>query len=227
MRDNYLQSMLGQNEQVVYATRQHWLVLAGEIVSECVLASALFIAITVMWWNWSTATTIPLWYVLLLLPLVSLLRDTYIWHSRKYLVTNKRVIYITGIFNKDVSDSALEKVTDIKLEQSFLGRLFDYGDVTILTASELGASRFRRIFHPVALKTAMLNVKDGLDAPQPSQHSHHEQAVEEPAAVPVVHSAGVGLVELLVQLHQLHKDGILSTSEYEAKKSEILAKLVP
>ena len=37
------------------------------------------------------------------------------------------------------------KVNDVKMEQSFLGRLLGYGDIEILTASELGVNLFRRI----------------------------------------------------------------------------------
>src|SRR5207248_3188485 len=101
----------------------------------------------------------PLAYLLLLLPVLSLLRDVLRWANRKYIVTNWRVIQIAGVFNKDVTDSSLEKVNDVKLEQSLLGRLLDYGDIEILTASELGVNQFRRVGQPIRLKTAMLNAK--------------------------------------------------------------------
>ncbi len=50
---------------------------------------------------------------------------------------------ISGIFNKSVIDSSLEKVNDIKMDQSALGRMFGYGDIEILTASELGVNLFK------------------------------------------------------------------------------------
>jgi hypothetical protein len=40
-------------------------------------------------------------------------------------------------------------VNDVKLSQSFWGRLFDYGDIEILTASEVGANVFRSIGDPI------------------------------------------------------------------------------
>ena len=67
-----------------------------------------------------------------------------------------------GTVNKNVIDSSLEKVNDVRLTQSVLGRMLNYGDVEILTASELGTNLFQRIGSPIQFKTAMLNEKDKL-----------------------------------------------------------------
>ena len=67
-----------------------------------------------------------------------MLRDILIWWNRQYIITSLRVIQISGVINKNLTDSSLEKVNDVKLSQSIVGRLFDYGNVEILTASEVG-----------------------------------------------------------------------------------------
>src|SRR5688500_19639419 len=79
-------------------------------------------------------------YILVLVPLAGMIRDILIWSNRQYIVTNRRVIQVTGVLSKEVLDTSLEKVTDVKMTQSFLGRMFDYGDIEILTASELGVN---------------------------------------------------------------------------------------
>src|SRR5215510_15041304 len=163
MADRYLINLLGENEHILFVTRQHWLVLFGEILSEMVLAAVLGGLVTLIWMFWLSDPRVPLGYLLLLLPAVSLLRDLLIWKNRQYVVTNWRVIQIAGVFSKEVSDSSLEKVNDVKLEQSFLGRLLGYGSIEILTASELGVSKFYNIGHPIRLKTAMLNAKETLN----------------------------------------------------------------
>src|SRR5712692_9300386 len=127
MTDNYLKKLLGDNEHIIFVTRQHWLVLLAAILSESMVAIALLILITLIWRIWLPHSHVPLAYLLLLLPVLSLLRDVLRWANRKYIVTNWRVIQIAGVFNKDVTDSSLEKVNDVKLEQSLLGRLLDYG----------------------------------------------------------------------------------------------------
>src|SRR5215475_8234691 len=163
MADRYLINLLGENEHILFATHQHWLFLFGEILSEIVIAAVLGGLVTLIWMFCLPDQLVPFGYLLLLLPAVSLLRDLLIWRNRQYVVTNWRVIQIAGVFNKEVSDSSLEKVNDVKLEQSFLGRLLGYGSIEILTASELGVSKFDKIGRPIRLKTAMLNAKENLN----------------------------------------------------------------
>jgi hypothetical protein len=163
MADRYLINLLGDNEHILFVTRQHWLVLFGEILAEMVIAVVLGGLVTLIWMFWLPDPLVPLGYLLLLLPAASLLRDLFIWRNRQYVVTNWRVIHIAGVFSKEVSDSSLEKVNDVKLEQSFLGRLLGYGSIEILTASELGVSKFNKVGRPIRLKTAMLNAKENLN----------------------------------------------------------------
>src|SRR5262245_32082065 len=163
MADRYLINLLGEHERILFVTRQHWLVLFGEILSDMVIAAVLGGLVTLIWMFWLPDPLVPLGYLLLLLPAVSLLRDLLIWKNRQYVVTNWRVIQIAGVFSKEVSDSSLEKVNDVKLEQSLLGRLLGYGSIEILTASELGVSKFNKIGRPIRLKTAMLNAKENLN----------------------------------------------------------------
>src|SRR5829696_7920936 len=157
MTNSYVQGLLGQNERIILATRQHWFVLFSNIVLEIVLILVLIVGI-------SAAATVNqlagFGYILVLVPLIGMLRDILIWRNREYIVTNRRVIQINGVFSKDVVDSSLEKVNDVKMNQSFFGRMFDYGDIEILTASEVGANTFKRIGEPIKFKTAMLNAKE-------------------------------------------------------------------
>ncbi|GAG64917.1 unnamed protein product [marine sediment metagenome] len=101
----------------------------------------------------------------------------------------------------------LVKVTDVKMEQSAMGRLFDYGDIEILTASELGANLFRRIDEPIHFKTAMLNAKERIE--------QGEEAFKPDEGLP-------GLIASLDQLHQM---GILSDEEFSLKKADLLARI--
>jgi uncharacterized membrane protein YdbT with pleckstrin-like domain len=210
MADSYLKSLLGENEQILFVTRQHWLVLVAEIISETILTIALTILISLVWILWLPNPLIIVAYLLLLFPLLSLARDVMIWRSRQYIITSRRVIQISGVFNKDVTDSSLEKVNDVKLEQSALGRLFDYGNVEILTASELGANLFRQVGRPISLKTAMLNAKEQLE--------HRGDSAPR-------RSSEGSVVDLIAQLDSLRKSGVLTETEFQQKKAQLLAKI--
>ena len=57
------------------------------------------------------------------------------------------------------TDSSLEKINDAVLTQSIFGRMFGFGDLDVLTASEAGIERFRMIIDPIGFKRAMLDAK--------------------------------------------------------------------
>ena len=207
MTNSYVQGLLGQNERIVLATRQHWFVLFSNIVLEIVLTLVLIVGVT-------AATTVnplaAIGFVLLLVPLIGMLRDILIWRNREYIVTNRRVIQISGVFSKDVVDSSLEKVNDVKMSQSMFGRMFDYGDVEILTASEMGINLFQRIGDPVKFKTAMLNAKEKMGYEGTSAQPQHTED-DIPAQI--------------AELDELRKKGIVTEAEFQAKKKELLAKM--
>ena len=156
MAKDYLEEMLGQNERILLRARKHWSILFGNIALEIVLTIALIVAIFTLL-PLVALPLMPLGFILVLVPLIGMVRDFLLWYNRQYIVTNRRVIQTAGVFSKDVVDSSLEKVNDVKLSQSFWGRMFDYGDIEILTASEVGANVFRSIGGPIEFKTAMLN----------------------------------------------------------------------
>ena len=207
MAKSYIQSMLGENERVLLVTRQHWFVLFSAITAEIFVTLVIIVGV-------SAAATLydrraAFGFSLVLLPILSAVRDTLIWNNHEYLVTNRRVIQISGIFNKNVVDSSLEKVNDVKMSQSMFGRLFDYGDVEILTASEIGVNLFKRIGDPVKFKTAMLNAKEKMGYAESGPHAKHAENI--PA--------------LIAELDELRKKGIVTEAEFQAKKKELLAKM--
>ena len=93
------------------------------------------------------------------LVLISAFLDYLRWNNEQYIVTDQRVIQIRGVLNKEVIDSSLDKINDVELRQSWLGRIFNYGTIEILTASDVGINEMRRIAQPLEFKRAMLDAK--------------------------------------------------------------------
>lgn len=214
MAESYLDRLLGENERIILTARQHWFLLFSTIFMEIVLMLAI-VALGIFVFLWKPDVwilTLLGGLLLFLVPLISMIRDILVWANREFIVTNRRVMQISGIVNKSVTDSSLEKVNDVKLDQSFLGRMFDYGDIEILTASELGANQFRRIGKPIKFKTAMLNAKERL-----------EQETYRPVAGDVVRPADIPT--MITGLDQLRQQGILSEEEFQAKKADLLSKM--
>ncbi len=210
MPKSYIENLLGDQERIILVTRQHWFMLVKSIVLEILLIFiiiAIAIGTKVIFSQYTWLITIT-GAVVLVIPLATMIRDVLDWSNRRYIVTNRRVIQISGVFGKDVIDSSLEKVNDVKLDQSFLGRLFNYGDIEILTASELGANLFKRIGEPIRFKTAMINAKEQLER---GGESGFKEAINLP--------------EMIAELDQLRQKGILTEEEFQKKKTELLKKI--
>ena len=112
MAKDYLEEMLGENEQILLRARKHWSVLFGNIVLEIFLILALIVASFALL-PLVAFPVVPLGFALVLVPLVGMVRDFLIWFNRQYIVTNRRVIQTSGVFSKDVVDSSLEKANEV------------------------------------------------------------------------------------------------------------------
>ena len=116
------------------------------------------------------------------------------------MLTNRRVIQVEGVLNRNATDSSLEKINDAVLSQSVFGRMFDFGDLTVLTASESGIEKMRMLRSPVVYKKKMLDAKhdyevdmeragwapsppirDGSTAPQPAPGAPLDDTTATPA----------------------------------------------
>ena len=156
MDDPYLSRLLIKNEKVLFQTRQHWVSLALQLLPEILSAAVIISLVTIIHNNWVPGQAFLWAYLLILIPLASLLRDIARWRYHKYIITSRRIIHLSGVIAKHVSDSTLDKINDINLEQNFWGRIFNFGNLEILTASELGMERYVNVAAPLEFKRALL-----------------------------------------------------------------------
>lgn len=210
MPRTYLENLLSANEKIILSTRQHWFILISSIFLEIAAIILIFaITVTSAVFNPDYALIIAaVGFIVMLIPIGTMTRDILLWTNHQYLVTNRRVMQISGVMNKSIIDSSLEKVNDVKMEQSALGRLFGYGDIQILTASEMGINLFKKIDDPVKFKTAMLNAKEKLEM----------LSYEKP-------ERDLSVPELIASLEVLRQQGIVTNEEFQQKKAELLAKI--
>jgi membrane protein YdbS with pleckstrin-like domain len=137
----------------------------------------------------------------------------FVLRANEYVLTNHRVIRNTGILSQQSMDSRLDKVNNIEHRQSLWGRLLNFGDVEIDTASETGAAVFRNISHPLEFKRAIVAAAE------------EYRSAGRGGYMPVMPAAGPSGAERLRQLQALFDDGLISREEYEAKRQQLLADL--
>src|SRR6186997_3011800 len=168
---SYARNLLSRNEEVVYETRQHWFAVIARMWIW--LLVALIAAAISVWIGTNEAVlgndtvdggitvvaVVGLIGALLYLGFV-----IWDWRNQEWLITTRRVIRAEGVLNKSVSDSSLEKINDARLDQSFIGRIFGFGTLDILTASAEAAAEnladFPMIANPVEFKKTMFEQPD-------------------------------------------------------------------
>ncbi|HWH23874.1 MAG TPA: PH domain-containing protein [Candidatus Limnocylindria bacterium] len=165
----YADTLLADGETVIVRRRQHWLALLVEsrwgiglwLFALVLLAVHYFLNLQGM----ASQVVGGAILVALLAGVVIVGVNYWQWWAQDYIVTNRRLMKVTGVFNKRSSDSSLEKINDIILDQSVLGRMMNFGDVDIMTASgDLAVDYFRMLAGPKDFKRAMLDQKFALES---------------------------------------------------------------
>jgi len=212
----YVRKLLGNDEKVVFMTRKHIIVIARALLFGVV--AVIVIGAGAIFAGGLTGGVGYVLLVLLLLPLWQLAVIISRWRNEEYLVTNRRVMKIEGVVSKHVFDSSLEKVNDVELDQSGFGRMFNYGDVDILTGNVGGANKFLTIAFPVEFKRQMLDQKEALGTL--SDFGTREKQVLQ-ANTP----AKADVPQLIAELDELRKKGIINQADFEAKKADLLKRM--
>lgn len=172
---SYVESLLANGERIVVRERRHW--LAVPLDSRWAIL-ALIVAAVIFTVNLDppapgstergTIGQVLSWVTLALVVggLAWIAWTTWNWYNEDYIVTNRRVLRVEGVINKHASDSSLEKINDAALDQHFIGRIFGYGDLDVLTAADSQVDRFKMLANVVAFKREMLNQKNELEFEQ-------------------------------------------------------------
>jgi Na+-transporting methylmalonyl-CoA/oxaloacetate decarboxylase gamma subunit len=164
----YADSLLTEGEQIVLRSRQHWLALLSRARTGLLLwVIGLALLVAVVWFNVGTGpirdVISGVAIVMLVLGLLIFLFRVWQWWAQDYIVTNRRLLKVTGIMNKRSADSSLEKINDAILSQSIWGRMLNFGNLEILTAADQAVDRYYMLRDPKQFKKTMLTQKHNLE----------------------------------------------------------------
>lgn len=212
----YIDDLLAQGESIRRRAHRHVLFL--------LLRTVLFVVGAIAIWILAYAAQrwIPRvgdWVMLALLvfsivPIAIAVYRFLTWKLEEFAVTNYRIIQVDGILNKRTFDSALEKVNDVVMSQSIFGRLFGYGNIEIITGSEIGVNSIIGIADPFAFKRALMEAKIEGNRSASSDRRMEPQQSED---VRVGRS-----LQLLDSLQEMKESGLISAEEYEVRRRQVL-----
>lgn len=151
------------SERRVIQIRRHWAVLFRSVLETialivfAALVSAIFRAEPFM-------QTFAWWIVIVTLArLVWVIAE---WANERFIVTDQRVMLISGIVTRKVAIMPLSKVTDMTYERSLLGQMLGYGAFIVESAGQVQAlSTIKFIPHPDRL---YVQVSEMLFGPAPA-----------------------------------------------------------
>jgi len=149
----YIDEILQPGERVLYSTNEHWMFFLPAIAAWIVAVAFLVL--------WRSVTGDALMLFCLVLAAVAGLAALYWSASSLYHrsttetdVTNMRVVHKTGFIKRRTFEMSLDKVESVDVNQTILGRLMNYGDITIQGVGE-GTQTISTIASPLAFRNAI------------------------------------------------------------------------
>ena len=149
----YIDEILQPGEKVLYSTNAHWIFFLPAIIG-WILASVFLVLSAIV-------PAGPPALVCLSLAAISAVAALYktvtAWFHRwttETDVTNFRIVHKTGFVKRQTFEMSVDKVESVDVDQSILGRILNYGDVTVLGVGE-GGKTLDMIASPLAFRTAI------------------------------------------------------------------------
>jgi uncharacterized membrane protein YdbT with pleckstrin-like domain len=143
----YIDDILQPGEKVLYSTNAHWVFYLPAIAA-WVVALALYIIAR----NTVGPGLETMWLVLAAAAaLVAAIATAKAWFhvwTTETDVTNLRVVHKTGFIKRRTFEMSLDKVESVDVNQSILGRILNYGDVTVRGVGE-GLETIKTIASPL------------------------------------------------------------------------------
>ena len=146
----YVQRVLRPGERIQHISSIHWVVYWAGV--------AVALLAVVAYWLSETMRLTGFWrytaYALAIVAAVLLIQQWFQWWITEIAVTNRRIIYKKGLIRRQTNEMNMDKVESVQIDQSILGRMLDYGNVTILGTGE-GFETLRTIASPMELRNSI------------------------------------------------------------------------
>jgi uncharacterized membrane protein YdbT with pleckstrin-like domain len=199
---------------MVLDIRPHWIALVGPV-----LVAVLVVVAEILIFAYFDPAPILTWVALLagLVLLVAFpIRLLLAWLTSHFVVTTDRVIARSGWLAKRSMEMPLERVNDVRFEQSVLERVVGAGDLRIESGGEHGQNHFRDIRRPEDVQKLIYEMAE--------ENENRMKRGEDlsPAGADADEDSPLGEIERLASMKER---GIISEEEFEIQKRRLLGRL--
>jgi uncharacterized membrane protein YdbT with pleckstrin-like domain len=198
--------LLNDHEDVILDIHPHWWMLVPP-VAVLAVTIGLSLWITTRYENeWASAVSLAPALAALVWFLVRYAK----WATTNFVLTTDRLIYRRGVLAKHGREIPLERVNDITFNQSVVERMLGAGDLLIESGGERGQQSFSNISRPAAVQNEIYR---------------QIEAAKEREAYRRAGFRELSLPEQLEKLEELRQRGVISQSEFDTKKSQLLERM--
>jgi uncharacterized membrane protein YdbT with pleckstrin-like domain len=202
--------LLNENEDVLLDLRPHWSYFLGRALV-LLLAVVAFVAVAV-----SIENDVLPWVlgVLVLLALGRLVLHYASWTTTEFVVTTDRLILRAGVLSKKGMEIPLERVNTVFFSQKLRERIFGFGDLVIESGGERGQQVINDVPHPERVQSVIHGAMED------------EEDIREGArTAPAPATERESVLDQIDRLDQLRQRGVISQTEFETKKAQLLERL--
>jgi Bacterial PH domain/GYF domain 2 len=123
---SYAVATLQADEKPLHQTTIHWMALSGAVIGAfltliVIVPIAMFAAWKDFYWAW----------FLVVIPVGILVSASVTVRTSELVITDRRVLIKVGFIQRHTFEMFISKIESVAVFQSMLGRVFDYGTVTI------------------------------------------------------------------------------------------------
>jgi uncharacterized membrane protein YdbT with pleckstrin-like domain len=148
---SYVDRVLQPGERVLARATLHWVIYLNGLFA--LLAAAVVAVAASRAQGFEDAVR----FIALLLAAVGAVLLVRAWYHRwgmEIAVTNRRVIYKTGIVRRRTVEMNVEQIESVEVKQSILGRILGYGSIG-LHGTGAGTEIIPRVADPLTLRNAV------------------------------------------------------------------------
>ena len=149
----YIDDILQPGEKVLYSTNAHWILFLPAIAGWVVAAALLLLSGMVP----AGPSVLICLSMAAIATIFALYKTVTAWFHRwttETDVTNLRVVHKTGFIKRQSIEMSLDKIASVNVDQTILGRIFNYGDVKISSVGD-AEEEIRMLTSPLEFRNAI------------------------------------------------------------------------
>ena len=162
----YVENHLLPGERITYRAHLHKLILVVPLIASVLLVAAAAYAFT------QAANLLGV--ILLVVALLPLLFAWIEYTSSEFAVTDKRVVIKVGFIQRRTMETMLTKVEAIGVDQGILGRIFDFGTITV-TGTGGTLESFKNIGDPLEFRRQVQAQASGSEEDSAPPAAHRDE----------------------------------------------------